>query len=246
MLDPKEKTYIADNNFEEHILALLRTFPNKDYLDILSHVHDAVKPAAYLEIGVDQGKSFALCSEDCYAVGIDPQPSVDFALSWRHKLAESISDDFFNNSPVFISQEYFNGRRLDLAFIDGQHLFEFVIRDFFNIEKLCHQNSVVLIHDCYPLDEITSSRAQKTDFWTGDVWKAIPALKKLRPDLVITTLPIKPSGLCVIQKLNPNNSVIPDYKSIFDEFINFPYEDMHKNRVQTLNLSVTGRLDFIK
>ena len=36
---------------------------------------------------------------------------------------------------------------MDLAFIDGLHLFEFSLRDFMNVEKLAHPGSVVVFDD---------------------------------------------------------------------------------------------------
>ena len=42
------------------------------------------------------------------------------------------------------------GSKIDLAFLDGQHLFEYVLRDFMNTEAVCEENSFILLHDCSP------------------------------------------------------------------------------------------------
>ena len=41
-----------------------------EYLDFLARLHAAVRPGAYLEIGVRHGDSLALA--ECPALGVDP------------------------------------------------------------------------------------------------------------------------------------------------------------------------------
>ena len=87
------------------------------------------------------------------------------------------SDDFFAQQDV---RSAFGGRALDLAFIDGMHRFEFALRDFINIERLCSANSVILMHDCYPLDARTAQRERQTGFWSGDIWRLVMLLREQR------------------------------------------------------------------
>ena len=54
------------------------------------------------------------------------------------------------------------GKTLDLAFIDGMHHFEFALRDFINVEKYCSADSIILIHDVYPID--ATERRSRTGF----------------------------------------------------------------------------------
>ncbi len=78
------------------------------------------------------------------------------------------------------------------------HQFEFLVRDFYNAEKLCSKNSLIIMHDCLPLNEemahrdiITSVEIGKNskfpNYWTGDVWKIIPILKNTAPIFVLNT-----------------------------------------------------------
>jgi hypothetical protein len=83
-----------------------------------------------------------------------------------------------------------------------------VLRDFVNIERLCHPGSVVLIHDCLPWTRKTASRTCTTLLWTGDVWRALVLLTKHRPDLTIHTLATPPTGLGVVTNLNPMSRVL--------------------------------------
>jgi hypothetical protein len=86
------------------------------------------------------------------------------------------------------------GGSVKVAFIDGLHLFEQVLRDFVNLERHSDPDTVIVLHDCLPLDELTASRERTTDFFSGDVWKAVLALRRRRPDLEMVTVPAPPDG----------------------------------------------------
>jgi len=110
------------------------------------------------------------------------------------------------------------GGAIDMAFITGRHYFEFVLRDFLNIERHGKRNSIVLLHDCIPTDahigrrleneQDLSSRSRHPEWWAGDVWKAILALKKFRPELRIHAFNVSPTGLVAITNLNPGSEVL--------------------------------------
>lgn len=126
---------------------------------------------------------------------------------------------------------------MHLAFIDGLHLFEQVLRDFINIEKYASAKTVVLIHDCFPPTEISARRDRVTDFWTGDVWKIIPCLKDARPDLQINVIPTIPSGLGIITGLNSNSRVLEQrIDELIEKYMTTPYSVLETSRAQMLNV----------
>ena len=86
------------------------------------------------------------------------------------------------------------GKTVDLAFIDGMHQFEFALRDFINVEKLCSPDSVILIHDVYPIDATSAARERISWFWSGDIWRLILMLKKYRPDLTVNVIGAAANG----------------------------------------------------
>ncbi len=86
---------------------------------------------------------------------------------------------------------------VDLAFIDGQHLFDYALRDFYNVERYCHPGSAVLMHDCLPRDEARATR-QPSRKWAGDTWKAVHFLIEERPDLRVRLSNVRPTGLAII------------------------------------------------
>ena len=64
------------------------------------------------------------------------------------------SDDFFSGPRL---GELLGGQTVDMAFVDGMHLFEYALRDFMNLEA----SALILIavHDCLPRDQEVPPRA---------------------------------------------------------------------------------------
>jgi hypothetical protein len=100
------------------------------------------------------------------------------------------------------------GKPLNMAFIDGMHHFEYALRDFINIEPLSTPDSLVFVHDCFPIDARSAARDQATGFWSGDIWRLIVLLKQYRPDLAIHTIGTPPTGLGLITRLDPRSTVL--------------------------------------
>jgi hypothetical protein len=177
--------------------------PGADYFDVLARVHEHVRPATYVEIGVARGRSLRLVGAHTLALGVDPQPSVEGAIGPRQRLFAETSDEFFSRHDVIAE---LGGQRVRMAFIDGMHHFEFALRDFVNLEPLCAPDSLIFVHDCYPIDARSAAREQTTAFWSGDIWRLIVLLKRHRPDLSIHTIATAPTGLGLITHLNPASS----------------------------------------
>jgi hypothetical protein len=143
------------------------------------------------------------------------------------------SDEFFARHNL--AQELGCGT-VDLAFIDGMHLFEFALRDFANLEKFCAPASTILVHDCYPVDRVTAARERTTQIWSGDVWKLIICLKKYRADLRIGTVDVPPTGLAIIRGLDPGSTTLASrLDKLYEEFIPYDYGEMEAGKAQQLN-----------
>jgi hypothetical protein len=187
-------------------------YPRADGLNygyLLNAIHQYKSPDWYLEIGTNTGDSLRLAH--CKSISVDPEFLVDqnvIGAKPALHVFQQTSDDFFASKFV-----EFMGIGLDFAFLDGLHLYEYTLRDFANAEKLMDPDGVILIHDVIPISYLASRRdwdRQKTTFWTGDVWKVVEILRTYRPDLDVRVLNAKPSGMAVITKLDPKNTVIDD------------------------------------
>jgi hypothetical protein len=189
-------------------------FPGETYYDLLRRFHDWLRPKNYVEIGVNIGGSIALARPPTVVVGIDPRPRLLCAPHTICKLFPLTSDKYFTARDV---RRDIEAETVDLAFIDGLHLFEQALRDFINIERVSSSTTVVLIHDCFAIDALTAERERKTEaLWTGDVWKVIPCLRDFRPDLNVLTIPTPPTGLGVVSRLDSRSMVLTDR---FDEIV---------------------------
>jgi hypothetical protein len=197
------------------------------YLKLLRRLHALKRPRSYLEIGTAAGKTLAIAR--CPSIAIDPR----FRLSHDVRqgkpeskpachLFEMTSDAFFaahNPTALF-------GAPIDLAFIDGMHHFEFALRDFMNIERHCRPDSLIVLHDCLPVDTHMArrdphdrSRAVQSHYpnaWAGDTWKALWILQRYRPDLRIFAFDAPPSGLVVVTHLDSASTLL---KQRHDELV---------------------------
>lgn len=210
-----------------------------DYYDVLAEIHNKWVPKVYIEIGVSTGKSLALTRSVTRSLGIDPETAEHGLLCFKSpenspQLYKMNSDDFFSSRNVISEMGLPD---FDLAFIDGLHHFDQVLRDFINLEKIAGKNSVILVHDCLPINGQVASRIRTTGFWAGDVWKLIPCLMAVRPDLEITTLPVAPSGLALIRNLD-STSVILDrqYDHIVEHFDSLHLPDDWEDCCKMLNV----------
>jgi hypothetical protein len=198
-------------------LVWLSDHQGEDYLIVLARLHQILQPQTYFEIGSRAGDSLALAS--CASIAIDPEFKLTPAFhnnKPESHLYSMTSDDYFaGHNPASIF-----GRPIDFAFLDGLHHAEFLLRDFINTEAHCGPDSVIALHDCLPLNAVMASRNAPVIghiadpghpyWWTGDVWLMAEALKKHRPDLLITALDAAPTGLLLVTNLNPASTTLKD------------------------------------
>ncbi|MDE0065684.1 MAG: class I SAM-dependent methyltransferase [Acidimicrobiaceae bacterium] len=192
------------------------------YYGLLRRVHEILRPQRYLEIGVHRGHSLALVRPGTHTVGVDPEPMVEDPPD-NAVIVPAASDDFFASPELF----GLLGGPVDLAFVDGLHLYEQALRDVANVERHSSPDGVILIHDCLPIDAETSTREQTSMIWSGDVWKVVVALRRHRQDLTVTTVDVEPTGLAIVSGLDPDNTVLFDrHTEIVDELHDLAFEDL--------------------
>ncbi|MBA1141381.1 class I SAM-dependent methyltransferase [Mesorhizobium neociceri] len=198
----------------------------KNYLETIANIHTVLTPRSYFEVGVQFGNTLELAK--CETVAVDPYFVCAKNIIGRKPrcfLYQQTSDGFFKETrPSKVL-----GKPVDLAFLDGMHLFEFLLRDFINTERECAKDSIILMHDCLPPGYKMTIRDMKTaieptdnnfpGWWAGDVWKMVPTLLKYRPDLSVTVTDCAPTGLVVVTNLNPESTVLRDaYDEILKTF----------------------------
>ena len=206
------------------------------YLVLLGEIHERLAPRTYLEIGVHEGDSLRLARSGTRAVGIDPEPCLREPAD--ASVFTATSDDFFARHDL---REVFDGVALDLAFIDGMHLFEFVLRDLINIGRYAGPTTTVLVHDCYPISAETATREHRTYLWTGDVWKIVLCLKDVCPEVDIHVVDAPPAGLGIVRNLDTSVSgrLQDRYDELVDQFVNLEYSVLDGGKADLLN-----RIDY--
>ncbi|HEV8390055.1 MAG TPA: class I SAM-dependent methyltransferase [Dongiaceae bacterium] len=195
----------------------------RNYLKVLAQLHALRRPEAYLEVGTATGATLAIAR--CASVAIDPR----FRLDRDVRAGKPACHLFEMTSDAFFAAEdpsRLLGRPIDLAFIDGMHQYEFALRDFMNIEAHCRPDSLIVLHDCLPVDSHMARRepgdrssaawSAYPNAWAGDTWKALWILQRYRPDLRIFAFDATPSGLVVVTRLDPRSQVL---KQRYDEAI---------------------------
>ena len=187
-------------------LARLR-WPGPGYRDWLSWLHRELKPAIYVEIGVEKGESLPLAQAPTQAICIDPAPMGDplSRCTAQTRLYQQTSADFLRSPPHECS---LSNRGFNLAFMDGDLRFEVVLDDFIRLETWAAPGAVMVLHDTLPLSALTASSQRQSGFYIGDGWKIVPCLRGLRPQLRMVTLPVAPTGLTLVTWLDPTSTVL--------------------------------------
>lgn len=199
------------------------------YQDFIIGLLGEVRARSYLEVGVAQGD--LLRRVECPAIAVDPRIIFQGNVVGKKPFLltfQMTSDEFFNRH----DPRRFFPEGIDVTFLDGLHQFEYLLRDFIKAERACHPRSVILLHDCLPMNEEVAERVPDLanrkieatrSAWTGDVWKVVPILRRMRPSLRITLLDCPPTGLVMVSNLDPASSVLEErYFDIVDEWLNKP------------------------
>lgn len=137
----------------------------------------------YLELGVQRG----ICFQEIVplvkrAIGVD---IVDARKSKVGEFYAASTDDFFKN---------FNDI-MDIIFIDADHKYESVVKDFENSLKILNEGGIILLHDTDPQD----SYLLAPDY-CNDCHNMVNYIQNNHPELDIVTLPLTIAGLSIVMR----------------------------------------------
>jgi hypothetical protein len=225
---------LAPDCTEAHVALSRLRMPGDEYYHWIERLYTRLRPESVLEIGVFNGDSLALVRPPAIAIGVDPCPRITVPLHAETHVFPETSDAFFARGGT---RAVLGDRPLSIGFIDGLHVFEQALRDFIALEALCGPDSLIAIHDTVPLDEPTQTREQRTTFHTGDVWKLVLCLRAYRPDLDIFTIATAPTGLTLVQGLDPSSRVLAGrYDEAVARFIDLPFAASDAERIAAFEL----------
>ena len=188
--------------------------------DLLRGLHELLAPRTYFEIGVHIGMSLTLSR--ARSVAVDPFFKITRELQCDLHLVRSTSDEFFARKHPLA---HFDEPVIDLAFIDGMHLSEYLLRDVMNTERYTHAASVIVLDDMLPRSDNEAARDREGAglegrAWAGDVYKVISTFRELRPDAVFLEVDTRPTGT-VVMLLPDSSSTVLDaaYDDIVESYV---------------------------
>lgn len=226
-----------------HLEQASARLPGPDYYTVLHWVHQILHPATYIEIGVREGESLRAALPASVCIAIDPLPTLQDPLPPKLHVFPMTSDSFFETHNVveLLGAPYFS-----LAFIDGLHLFEQALRDFIHLERFASRESIIMLHDCMPLDRITSDRTRSTHFYSGDVWKLTMCLATYRRDLRMVTIRTAPTGLCLVSNLDSDSHVLREhYEDYLAEYLPLDFDD-YQAHTQRMPHSIANTFEAVR
>ncbi|RVT98682.1 glycosyltransferase [Rhodovarius crocodyli] len=208
------------NAMPAHVLLARLRLPGPDYLHHLRRLHQRLRPDLYVEIGCFEGASLRLARPVGRVLAVDPAPRLAAPPPANATIVQATSDDFFAGPDAAMLAP-----GIDLAFIDGDHSFAQVLKDFINLERHAAPGGVIVLHDTLPLDEATSTVPRRTTFYSGDGWRLLAVLRELRPELGVDTIATYPTGLTLVRGLDPASSLLGDrYEEIVARFTGLPFQ----------------------
>ncbi len=196
------------------------------YKTFLPKLHEIIRPAGYVEIGIRHGYSLSL-SPIANKIAIDPvygTTEMQFDIK-NCRFFKMTSDDFFREHDL----DEMLPQGFDLAYIDGLHLFEFALRDLINLEKHAKKGSIIIIDDVIPRTEAEANRKATGGPWAGDVWKLVDCLSLYRPRLFESSLLARsePTGCLVLTAPDrQDDALIKHYDEILKTYLDPLYPVM--------------------
>jgi predicted O-methyltransferase YrrM len=162
----------------------------RDYKPVETYavfIQDLVKTTncrKYLELGVDNGYNIKYIRdhvEKC--VGVDVYDKLQDKNNIEYHLMTT--DNFFNN----------NNETFDIIFIDANHDWRYVRRDFENSLKVLNEFGIIILHDTDPIHEVMIH----TNL-CSDSYHIFDYVYSIHPELDIINLPICDMGLSLVKR----------------------------------------------
>jgi predicted O-methyltransferase YrrM len=155
------------------------------YADLIVQLVKLTGCETYLELGTYFGNTIqkiAPLVKRCVCVDV-----VDMRMD------KTIGEFYNTTTDKFF--EYFHDR-VDVIFIDADHHYESVKRDFDHSVQLLNKNGIVILHDTDPIDQATTAFNL-----CGDVYKVVDYIQETYPDVFnMITLPINDMGLTIVNR----------------------------------------------
>jgi hypothetical protein len=154
-----------------------------NHSDLIAEIVKQLDCSTYLELGVYDGSTISRVRNY-----VDRIISVDIKDIRTEQIGEfhlKTTDEFFKD---------FN-EMVDVIFIDADHNFESVKKDFINSIEILNEFGVIILHDTDPMEEWLLEPTYCSDSYKIDEW-----IRENYKDFDIMTLPITQAGLTLVKR----------------------------------------------
>lgn len=178
--------------------------------DFISIIASIKKPNVYVELGLYTGETMSKVINFCNkAYGVDLIPNnhlynLENNFSNKLKIYYEKTEDFFTHFE----------EKIDMAFIDADHSYGSVIKDFNNVLNLLSDDGIIFLHDTDPEDNKLFDKG-----YCGDSYKIVSEFEK-RDDINIITLPLTEAGLSIVMKKNSSRTYLRNFKNKIGWLVN--------------------------
>ena len=153
------------------------------HTDVIVQIVKLMGCNKYLELGIWNGSNITKVSEVCgYCVGVDIKDERQY---YNYVFKLNTTNNFFSE----------NNETFDIIFIDADHNFESVKKDFESSIKILNKFGIILIHDTDPINE-----EYYQPCFCGDSYKITEWIEKNYLNLNVLTLPITEAGLTIVNR----------------------------------------------
>jgi cephalosporin hydroxylase len=151
-----------------------------------------VKPKVVLEIGTARGGTLFLFSnvahEEAILISVDLYQTIEVKVLFRYIKKEKqkiylIQGDSHSIETLRKIEEILKGIKVDFLFIDGDHSYEGVKKDFEMYSPLVRKGGIIAFHDIIP--DYYTRYGIKTGSWAGEVYKFWNEIKERYENLEI-------------------------------------------------------------
>jgi predicted O-methyltransferase YrrM len=154
--------------------------------DFIVQLVKSVNCKTYLELGIYDGDTLCRVAQIVpRVIGVDIKDI---------RINKNVGEFYLSTTQEFLNN--FN-EKVDIIFIDADHSFESVKKDFEMSLKLLNEFGIIMLHDTDPISEEFLSNLR-----CGDSYKMIDWLKENHPEMDVLTLPIAQPGLTIIRRAN--------------------------------------------
>lgn len=166
------------------IQSVLKYKKTEHYSNFIKWLVKLTNCNSYLELGVESGTNILNIKDEVdVCVGVDINP-IDLSNNDNIQFYQMTTDIFF----------WFNERHFDIIFIDANHEYEQVKKDFNNSLDILNKFGIIIIHDTDPIvRELLSEKHCHNSYNIIDYIENNPYLN-------IINLPIQETGLTLVMR----------------------------------------------